>query len=58
MPIGTDRKVKIGVGIGLAVEGEMPPLTVERVKTVAKHGLTQEVAIGTLLRRYACIVGM
>lgn len=58
VPIGADGEIEISVGVGLAVESEMPPLAVERVETVAEHGLPQEIAIGTLLRRYAGIVRM
>ena len=34
-----NREIEIGVGVGLILQGEMPPLGVERLEAVAQHRL-------------------
>ena len=40
-----DREGEIGVGERLILQGEVPPLGVERLKAVAHHSLTQDHAV-------------
>ena len=42
-------KGEIGVGEGFVLQGEVPPLGIERLKAVAHHSLTQNHTVMELL---------
>ena len=46
-----DRESEVGVGEGFVLQGEVPPLGIERLETVTEHGLTQNHTVLELLGR-------
>ena len=49
MTEGLDGEVKVGVREGLILQGEVPPLVVERLEAVTQHRRAQHHAVIELL---------
>ena len=47
----SDGEIEIGVGIGLVLQGEMPPFALVGLETVVHHSLTKLHAVVELLAR-------
>ena len=47
-----NRDVEVCRGVGLVLQGEVPPLAAEGLEAVTEHGVAQNHAVGELLGGY------
>jgi hypothetical protein len=44
-----DREIEIGIGVGLVLDVEMPPFSIDRIEAAGYHGLPEKLAVLFLL---------